>query len=30
MAILGLLLYVAIDFVEHVLCRWKYTGGRSR
>jgi NitT/TauT family transport system permease protein len=30
MAILGLLLYLAIDFAEHVLCRWKYTGGRSR
>lgn len=30
MAILGLFLYVAIDVVEHILCRWKYTGSRSR
>lgn len=30
MAILGLVLYVGVDLVEHFLCRWKYAGGRSR
>ena len=30
MAILGLLLYVAVELLERRLCRWKYTGARSR
>jgi len=29
MALLGLILYVAIDLIERLLCRWKYTGRRS-
>ena len=29
MALLGLLLYVAIDLVERLVCRWKYTVRRS-
>ena len=29
MALLGLILYVAIDLLERLLCRWKYTSRRS-
>jgi len=29
MALLGLILYVAIDLVERLVCRWKYTTRRS-
>jgi ABC-type nitrate/sulfonate/bicarbonate transport system permease component len=29
MALLGLLLYVIIDIVERVVCRWRYTARRS-
>ena len=30
MAVLGLILYVAIDILEHLLCRWKYLKQQSR
>lgn len=29
MALLGMILYVAIDLIERLLCRWKYTVRRS-
>jgi ABC-type nitrate/sulfonate/bicarbonate transport system permease component len=29
MALLGLLLYVIIDVIERVACRWRYTARRS-
>ncbi|MGB2982360.1 MAG: ABC transporter permease subunit [Candidatus Bipolaricaulia bacterium] len=29
MALLGLILYVAIDLIERLVCRWKYTARRS-
>jgi len=29
MALLGLLLYIAIDLIERHFCRWRYTGRRS-
>jgi len=29
MALLGMILYVAIDLVERLVCRWKYTIRRS-
>jgi NitT/TauT family transport system permease protein len=29
MALLGLLLYVVIDIIERVVCRWRYTARRS-
>jgi len=30
LALLGLVLYLAVDGLEHLLCRWKYVGRRSR
>jgi ABC-type nitrate/sulfonate/bicarbonate transport system permease component len=29
MALLGLLLYVIIDIIERIVCRWRYTARRS-
>lgn len=29
MALLGFSLYIAIDIIERVVCRWKYIGGKS-
>jgi len=29
MAVLGLLLYIVVDLIERILCRWKYVKRQS-